>query len=187
MSISTRVQTCWDFLAQRGVSPGGVSQSDVSLGRASAKQKLSSHCNMGWIDNYRSRRASGRDKPASTFIEAARQRWIQLGEELKADVEEFSAQHSGAEFSTSGDDIYRVLYSESGLELEIAADFDAQLVRYHYKPISNTAGAPEGGILSMRQSRRGGVEFYSADERLTSEETRQVLLEPVLFPPQLAA
>jgi hypothetical protein len=39
----------------------------------------------------------------------------------------------------------------------------------------------------MRQSRRGTVDFYSADERLTSEETRQVLLAPVLFPPQLAA
>ena len=143
---------------------------------------------MGWIDNYRSRGASGRDKPESTFIEAARQRWIQLGDELKADVEEFSAQHSGAEFSSSGDDVYRVLYSESGLELEIIADFDAQLVRYDYKPTgSSSAGAPEGGILSMRQTRRGGVEFYSADERLTSEETRQVLLEPVLFPPQLAA
>jgi len=39
----------------------------------------------------------------------------------------------------------------------------------------------------MRQSRTGSVEFYSADERLTSEETRQVLLEPMLFPRQPAA
>jgi hypothetical protein len=142
---------------------------------------------MGWIDHYRSRGISGTDKPAPTFIEAARQRWIQLGDELKADVQEFSAHHSGAEFSSPGDDVYRVLYSESGLELEIMADFDAQVVRYDYKPTgSSTAGVPQGGILSMRQSRRGGVEFYSADECLTSEEARQVLLEPVLFPPQLA-
>jgi RNase H-fold protein (predicted Holliday junction resolvase) len=42
-------------------------------------------------------------------------------------------------------------------------------------------------MLSMRQSRRGDVEFYSADERLTSEETRQVLLEPLLFPRQSSA
>ena len=142
---------------------------------------------MGWIENYRRRDASTNDN-LSPFMEAARQRWSQLGDELKADVKEFSAQHSGAEFSSSGKDTYRVLYSESGLELEISADFDAQVVRYDYKPTSSsTAGAPEGGILSMRQSRRGTVEFYSADERLTSEETRQVLLEPVLFPPQLAA
>jgi hypothetical protein len=143
---------------------------------------------MGWIENYRAREASANDTPVSTFTEAARQRWNQLGDELKADVEEFSSQHSRAEFSSSGDNAYRVLYSKSGLELDITADFDAQVVRYDYKPTnSSTAGAPEGGILSMRQSRRGGVELYSADERLTSEETRQVLLEPVLFPPQLAA
>jgi hypothetical protein len=143
---------------------------------------------MGWIEDRRSRDASGNEVAGSTFIDAARERWKQLGEELKADVAEFNEQHSRAEFSSSGHDAYHVSYSESGLELEITADFDAQVVRYDYKPTSSsTAGAPEGGILSMRQSRRGTVEFYSADERLTSEETRQVLLEPVLFPPQLAA
>lgn len=52
---------------------------------------------------------------------------------------------------------------------------------------NHTAGVPEGGILSIRKSPRGTAEFYTADERLTSEETRQVLLEPVLFPPQMAA
>jgi len=39
----------------------------------------------------------------------------------------------------------------------------------------------------MRRNRAGSVEFYSADERLTSEETRQVLLEPMLFPKKSAA
>jgi hypothetical protein len=143
---------------------------------------------MGWIESYRSRAASGSEQPKTEFIDAARQRWKQLGEELKTDVAEFSARHSGAEFSSSGDDAYHVTYDESGLELDITADFEAQLVRYDYKPTSSSsAGVPEGGILSMRQSRLGAVEFYSADERLTSEETRQVLLAPVLFPPQLAA
>ena len=42
-------------------------------------------------------------------------------------------------------------------------------------------------LLAMRQSRRRTVEFYSADERLTPEEARQVLLEPVLFPTKMAA
>jgi hypothetical protein len=143
---------------------------------------------MGWIENYRAREASANETTSSSFTEAARERWNQLGNELKADVDEFSANHRGAEFSTSGNDAYHVTYSESGLELDIKADFEAQVVHYDYKTTgSSTAGAPEGGMLSMRQSRRGGVEFYSADERLTSEETRQVLLEPVLFPPQLAA
>jgi hypothetical protein len=143
---------------------------------------------MGWIESYGSRARSGSEQPKTAFVDAARQRWQQLGEELKADVAEFSVRHSGAEFSTSGDDAYYVTYDESRLELGIRADFEAQVVRYDYKPTSsNSAGAPEGGLLSMRQSRSGTVEFYSADERLTSEEARQVLLAPVLFPPQLAA
>ena len=57
---------------------------------------------------------------------------------------EFSARHSGAEFSRSGDDAYHITYDESGLELEITADFEAQVVRYDYKPTSsNSAGVPK--------------------------------------------
>jgi hypothetical protein len=70
----------------------------------------------------------------------------------------------------------------------LKADFENHSASYDYTAISQlTAGVPEGGMLSMRQSRRGDVEFYSADERLTSEETRQVLLEPLLFPRQSSA
>jgi hypothetical protein len=72
--------------------------------------------------------------------------------------------------------------------LLLTADFGNHTVRYDYSAINQrSAGVPEGGMLSMRQSRSGTVEFYSADERLTSEETRQVLLEPLLFPKLPAA
>jgi len=147
---------------------------------------------MGWIQNYNERRkydASQNETDSQLrFNQAARARWQQLGEELKADVTEFSTGQQKASFSTEGDSLYRVRNSASGLELVLRADFDNSIVRYEYQALNNhTAGAPEGGMLSIRQSRRGTAEFYTADERLTSEETRQVLLEPVLFPPQLAA
>lgn len=147
---------------------------------------------MGWIQNYR-RRSPESASPSEAgvqpqFNEAARQRWCQLGEELKSDVAEFNARHQEASFSQEGDDTYSVRSSASGLELVLRADFDDCLVRYEFVALNDrTAGAPEGGILSIRQSRMGTAEFYSADERLTSEETRQVLLEPVLFPPRRAA
>lgn len=147
---------------------------------------------MGWIQNYR--RRSSEDVSESQagaeirFNDAARQRWRQLGEELKSDVAEFNARRQEASFSQDGNNVYRIRSSASGLELVLRADFDDCLVRYEFAAVNNqTAGAPEGGILSIRQSRRGTAEFYSADERLTSEETRQVLLEPVLFPPRRAA
>lgn len=147
---------------------------------------------MGWIENYRSQRAETASQtqanPEFRLKEAARQRWKQLGDELKSDVAEFNARQQDASFATEGDDVYKIRNSATGLELTLNADFDNSVVRYDFSVVNNkTAGAPEGGMLSIRQSRRGTAEFYSADERLTSEETRQVLLEPVLFPPQKAA
>jgi hypothetical protein len=145
---------------------------------------------MGWINEHLRHRQTSEEAGTSPdgFIEQARRRWLQLAEELKADVAEFNAQKSGADFSQLSDDQFMVTNSISGVALTITADFSARIVRYEYAPISQaTAGAPEGGMLSMRQTRGGKVDFYSSDERLTSEETREVLLEPVLFPPQMAA
>ena len=146
---------------------------------------------MGWIQDYRrqsSQNAHGQLDPESQFAAAARSRWRELGDELRADMEEFNKQGAGAELVVEGEDTYQVRNSGSGLELVLKADFENHSVSYDYSAINQlSAGVPEGGMLSMRQSRRGDVEFYSADERLTSEETRQVLLEPLLFPKQPAA
>jgi hypothetical protein len=141
---------------------------------------------MGWIqDHFRQNTQKSADQPdpESHFAAAARARWLELGQELQADVAEFNKHGSGADLAADSEDEYRVRNSSSGLELRLTADFDNRTVRYDYYAINQrSAGVPEGGMLSMRQSRSGKVEFYSADERLTSEETRQVLLEPLLFP-----
>jgi hypothetical protein len=146
---------------------------------------------MGWIQDYRRQSSQGSHDPQdaeSQFASAARSRWHGLGDELRADVEEFNKQGTGAELAVESEDTYRVRNSSSGLELVLKADFENHSASYDYSAINQrSAGVPEGGMLSMRQSRRGDVEFYSADERLTSEETRQVLLEPLLFPKQSAA
>jgi len=146
---------------------------------------------MGWIQDYRRQTSQNSDRhsdPESQFAAAARARWLELGDELRADVAEFNKQGTDADLRVDGEDKYSVRNSGSGLELVLTADFDNHSVSYGYTAINQrSAGVPEGGILSMRQSRRGDVEFYSADERLTSEETRQVLLEPLLFPKQSAA
>jgi len=148
---------------------------------------------MGWIQN-RLRAStlkpgqSETGNPEVHFAEAAKRRWQQLGEELKSDLAEFSSNPKDTTFANPAENEFRISNSESGLEIVIAADFDDHIVRYEYSALNKkSAGIPEGGILSMRQSRRGMVEFYSADERLTSEEARQVLLEPVLFPSKMAA
>jgi hypothetical protein len=146
---------------------------------------------MGWIQDHldqTSGQSSHNLSSEQQFAAAARARWRKLGEELRSDVAEFNSRRSGAEFSQDGENTMRVRNHETGLELTLAADFDNHTVRYDYATLNDrSAGAPEGGMLSMRQCRGGSVEFYSADERLTSEETRQVLLQPMLFPRQSAA
>jgi hypothetical protein len=135
------------------------------------------------------------DKPEDTrnsatndFARAARQRWMRLGEELKADVAAFNLRQGGADFNQGPENQFRVSNSTTGLQLTITADFIDHTINYTYEQLNDkTAGVPEGGMLSMRQAAGGAVEFYSADERLTPEETREVLLQPVLLPPSMAA
>lgn len=125
---------------------------------------------------------------ASDFAHAARQRWERFAEELRTDVSEFNSREGGADFVLSGENQFRVSNSRSGVELVLTADFDAHIIRYDYQQMNDkTAGVPEGGMLSIRQLPNGPVEFFSADEQLTSEEAREILLEPVLFPPEMAA
>ena len=62
--------------------------------------------------------------PETQFAAAARSRWLQLGDELRADVEEFNKQGSGADLAIEGEDRYRVQNSSSGLELVLKADFE---------------------------------------------------------------
>jgi hypothetical protein len=115
------------------------------------------------------------------FQEQARRRWRQLGKELQVDVADLDQRGGGALFAEPDRTQYRVTNAASGLELSVVADFVAETVRYQYTPVADlNAGTPEGGILSMRECEGGTVEFYSADRRLTSEETRRVLLEPLL-------
>jgi hypothetical protein len=122
------------------------------------------------------------------FARAARQRWSALGEELKADVAKFNSSRGSADFSESGENRFLVRNSDTGLQLTITADFAGHTIDYDYNQLNDkTAGVPEGGMLSMRQTPIGTVEFYSADEPLTANEARHVLLEPVLFPPEKAA
>jgi hypothetical protein len=146
--------------------------------------RVSSHAVEGRV---KSRLQNAGKTAVNDFARAARQRWIALGEELKADVAEFNSREGSADFSEGGQNQFRVSNSATGLQLTMTADFAGQRIDYDYAQVNEkTAGVPEGGILSMRQTAAGAVEFYSADERLTAEEARQVLLEPVLAPPRAA-
>ena len=114
------------------------------------------------------------------FGEAALRHWELLGKELENDVDQFIEHGGTAEFSHHGATEYRVSNSDSGLEVHVVADTENHIVRYDFiRTNQASAGAPEGGILSMRLG-RDAVEFYSADQPLTASEARSLLLDPVL-------
>ena len=118
-----------------------------------------------------------------TFTEAALEHWRQLGEELRIEVNEFNGRGGSASFSQPEPLQYRVSNSECGLEVRIVADPQGHRAEYDFhRTNDNSAGAPDGGILSMRAG-RNGVEFYSSDQPLTPEQARSLLLLPVLNPP----
>lgn len=139
-----------------------------------------------WIEEEYLRRARGSlevlDETARErhFQKAAEARWQQLANDIRADVEEFSRIAEPAQFSQPSDVELRV--ERSPLVLVVTADLEDHNIHYDYQSDQQRAAAPEGGILSMRSSRYGRVDLYSADERLTDEEARRMLLEPVLFP-----
>jgi len=118
------------------------------------------------------------------FDDAALKHWELLGIELRQDIDKFNRDQGGsAAFNQAGSTEYRVSSPDSGLEVRIAADTENHIIRYEFVRMNdNSAGAPEGGILSMRAG-RDGVEFFSADEPVTSSEVRSLFLDPVLNPP----
>ena len=116
----------------------------------------------------------------SAFAKAALEHWRQLGRELSEDVNQFNQQGGSTSFSQPGPNEYGVSNSETGLEVQIVADLEDHLAYYNFRRTNDhSAGAPEGGILSMRPG-RNGVEFYSSDQPLTASEARSLLLDPVL-------
>jgi hypothetical protein len=67
--------------------------------------------------------------------------------------------------------------------VRIVANPADHLVRYDFFSLKDqSAGSPEGGILSMRIG-TNGVEFYSSDQPVTAAEARTLFLDPVLNPP----
>lgn len=113
------------------------------------------------------------------FAEAAKRQWQQLADELRADLRAYGERSETADFEQSHG-LYRIANPESGLAVALHPDFDAHTIRYTFENLGHArGGAPEGGVIAMRPSPTGAVEFYSADQQLTAEQARHVLLDPL--------
>ncbi len=139
-----------------------------------------------WIEGEYQRRVRG---DVETLDESARERhfqkaeqatWERLASDIRSAVQEFWQLAGPAEFSQISD--FELCVRQPPLVLVLTLDLDAHTILYDYQSEEQRAAAPEGGIFTLRLSRYGRADICSSDERLSDEEARRMLLEPVLFP-----
>jgi len=148
---------------------------------------------MGWIkeeytDRLRAQAANQSETERErSFEQAEARRWQELLQALKSDVDEFNAQGGSATMTQISDKQVSITDRGSDLTLTVRADIEGHTIHYDYGSTASRVASPQGGIFSIRRSRWGRPELYSADQRIHIEGARRILLEPILFPPDVAA
>lgn len=140
---------------------------------------------MSWVeDQYQ-----GGSRPQAVESTSARsemradEKWNELVTGLQGDVQDFSRLGGSASFQKLSELACRVSNSSANVAVVLTADPSAQMIRYTYEPEGKEIAVPEGGVFTVRTS-GGATQLYSADQQLTSEEARRLVLEPMLFPSQ---
>lgn len=122
----------------------------------------------------------------SPLQERGTQCWRSLAQGFAEDVKQFTNLDGTASFDQPSEFECRISNPAGAIAAEISADIPELMIRYEYQSEGNNAGVPEGGVLTIRDAGRS-VELYSADQRLTREQARKLILAPVLFPNRSAA
>jgi hypothetical protein len=137
---------------------------------------------MSWVEDEYKEGPRPTGNAASTPSETrADEKWTELVTGLQADVQDFSRLGGNASFQKVSDLQCRVSNSAANVAVVLTADPSAQMIRYAYEPEGKEVAVPEGGVLTVRTS-GGSAQLYSADQSLTSEDARRLILEPMLFP-----
>lgn len=143
---------------------------------------------MGWIKQEfdETKDEETHEKSAATagedsFRVRAEEKWAALLNDLKNDVEEFRRITGKAEFDQPANSQCRISNPQAKIAAVVVADLPEHAIRYSYEPQDANVAVPEQGVLTMRDSGTA-VDIYSADQPMTSEQARKLILEPLLFP-----
>ena len=141
---------------------------------------------MGWVENeYQNRRRDTNERPGSAadvqFESREHRVWSELVLGLEDDLKDFSSVGGDAVVERVADTKCRVSNPKSGIAVTLDADLEGHAIRYYYEPESDRTAVPEGGVFTIRTSDHG-IDIYSADQHLSNDEARQLVLEPLLFP-----
>ena len=143
---------------------------------------------MSWIKDQVERRNRPQSPeadsgPATSLEKRVGDKWRELVEGLERDADEFRRLNGGAEFDQPSPAECQVSNPQSKVRVLLRADLSLHGIHYDYQPEDDKTAVPEGGVISLRPG-RDDVELYSADQRLSLEQARRLILEPLLFPPQ---
>lgn len=133
-------------------------------------------------DTQTSSQESATDHDLDSSLESrAAQCWHRLARGFAEDVNEFGKLNGTASFDQPSEFECRISNPAAAIATKISADITELMIRYDYQSEGSNAGVPEGGVFTIRDAGHS-VELYSADQLLTREQARKLILEPVLFP-----
>lgn len=142
---------------------------------------------MGWVEEQFERRVQSPDRqpetPAETRFELLVDRaWSELIRGLQSDAEEYRRLGGDVSFSQVSENQWRIANVTAGIAAVLTADPAAHTIQYDYAPERNDVAVPEGGVFSIRRAGPDEAALYSSDQRVTTEQARRIVLEPLLFP-----
>lgn len=161
---------------------------DVTRSRPdNAHRSCASDSRMGWITDQLRRVAKleslEHENPPSALDDSSPSQsvWVRLQNGIQQDAEEFRRSGGECKLDHVSDNQVRLLNSGAGIAAVITADLDAKTIEYRYEAERDSIAVPEQGILTIR--RHGKPEqLYSADQPVSPEQARRMILEPALFP-----
>lgn len=137
---------------------------------------------MSWIeDKYDKGTHSQEGQGSSPAQQPAEREWSELLNGLELDAKDFSRLGGKANFERVSDTECRISNPVANISAILIEDPGSQIIRYTYTPDVENVAVPEGGVLTVRVS-GNSAHFYSADQQLTREQARRLILEPLLFP-----
>jgi len=140
---------------------------------------------MNWITDRLRQHPDSQESNAQSvqrgYDSEARRLWSRFVQGVERDLGAYRQQKGNADLRRVSEFECRVSNPAANTAVTVAADMSDQTIRYAYEPLAKATAVPEEGILTIRKSGRL-LELYSADQRLTLEEARRLILEPLLFP-----
>jgi hypothetical protein len=144
---------------------------------------------MGWIhERFERRMHSDHGDPSAqntaeiSFEALADQKWKELVAGLRRDVDEYRSLGGDVILRDDSDLSCRITNPTPGVTALIIADPAAHTIQYTFQSEAAETAVPEGGFFSFRRAPSNKADLYSADQRISTEQARRMILEPLLFP-----